>query len=147
MVRSTSIAVYHQLIASGLIKGLQDQVLHDIAYNGPVTAGETFKRLTANKPPSFNDSFHQRFDDLRKKGLIEIVGERQCTVANFPCQEWDLTGRTVPLPKEKKPTRVEAERDACYRIALEVAAIAKTEQGKRAAEEVASRILARGKKP
>lgn len=145
MIRETSIAAYRDLEQSGALSRLRLLVARDIAYNGPTTAGESCRRLQEGRPPKYRDSLSQRFSELENFGVIRVTGKRLCRVTDHECVEWDLTGQ-MPIQPARRPTRVERERLACIEIVTEVEIAAQTEQEKRAAREIAGRILARGSK-
>jgi len=145
VTRETSIAVYRDLEASGALSRLRLLVAADIAEHGPTTQAETSIRLQAIRGgrANYKDSYQQRFAELQAMMVIEAVGERTCSVTKKNCIEWDLTGR-MPIEREKKMTRVESERAACYQIANDVAEdTSRPEEHRRVALEIARRIIER----
>jgi hypothetical protein len=144
MLREASLAAYRELEASGGLGRLELLVTKDIAENGPTTQAETTLRLRnrGGQRPVYVESYQQRFSGLEDKQVIAVVGERVCRVLGKMATEWDLTGK-MPIKVEKRATKVEVERQACFEVAMEVASDAKTEHGRRAAIEVAQRIAKR----
>lgn len=142
MTRETSIAIYRELEANGTLSRKRLEVARDIAYNGPTTAGETWRRLTKPGPQKFTDSYRQRFIELGDRQVAVMIGKRRCAVTQKSCDQWELTGR-MPQDFVPRPTRVEQERRACMEVALSVAAQAKTEVGRYVANLIAKQIAAR----
>ena len=94
MARDTSIAVYHQIIAEGLLTKLKLQVYECLYEHGPLTQNETFVKL--NLPKIKQDSIKPRFAELKELGVIKEVGKRPCRLTKREVYEWDVTSK---LPK------------------------------------------------
>ena len=139
MLRETSLEAYRRLEASGGLSPLRLLVARDIAEHGPTTQTETTARLSAGKAQRFNNPYQPRFAELERFGVIAAVGEKACALTGRMEVAWDLTGN-LPVKPPPRVTKVQAERDRCLRVAREVEARAQTEQGRRAAQEVARMI-------
>jgi len=98
MVRDTSIEVYHQVEAEGLLSKRRFQVYECLFKHGPMTQNETFIKinLTANnvgRKELAQDSIKPRFAELKELGVIRETGKRPCKITNRKVYEWDVTSK------------------------------------------------------
>lgn len=102
MSRETSIAVYQQIEAQGLLSKRRFEVYSYLFNNGPATQMETTKVLCKDGLIT-QHSYTPRFAELEKMGVIKIVGERTCTVTGRNVLSWDVTD-SLPTEYERKPS-------------------------------------------
>jgi len=124
MTRKTSAEAFAKI--QGILGGIQLEVYNHIYNGGPLTAGEI-----AQKMPQYQiDSVRNRPSELEKMGVIEVVGERICSITGFTAALWDVTA-VVPdrakLKAEKKKSRseLEAEIEELKKTCAELEQIAK----------------------
>lgn len=91
MVRKTSINVYNEIKNNGLLSKRRFEIYSAVFKYGPVTAMEVFKKLKLNTNQS------GRFSELRDMGVIQEVGEKQCSITGRTAIIWEATDN---LPKE-----------------------------------------------
>lgn len=101
MIRDTSIAVYHQIVAEGLLSKRRLQVYDCLYKHGPMTQNETYVEL--NVPNLQQSSIMPRFAELKDMGVIRETGKRICTVTGRTVLEWDVTSK-LPVKKDKELT-------------------------------------------
>lgn len=105
MTRETSTAAYHQILAEGLIKGLQLEVYEYLFSHGPATQMEVCRGI---RHPSRQDrSYMPRFAELERMGVIKTMRTRFCKITGREVLEWDVT--------DALPTRDKKARKAIYR--------------------------------
>jgi hypothetical protein len=111
MTRETSIEVYHQIVAEGLVGKLHSEILGVLANSEePLTQKETMSRTTIKQISVVSP----RFTELEDMGVIESVGTRPCRVTGRIVTTYRMTGN-LPIKKEKKESprqtikRLEAE--------------------------------------
>ena len=104
MIRDTSIEVYHQIEAEGLLSALRFDVYKCLFHNGPLTQMETCRKMASIRQ---DRSIMPRFAELEKMGVIKIVGEKECSVTGRKVYTWDVT-KNLPL-KLEKPVRHECK--------------------------------------
>lgn len=102
MARQTSITVYDQIKAEGLLSKLETEVYGIVFQHGPCTSGEAFRHQQDNgsrrNPLSQSRA---RFTELRDKGVFQEVGEpRPCKVSGRTCIVWDVTDK-LPVDPDK----------------------------------------------
>lgn len=101
-MRETSVAVYRQIKAEGLLSRRRMEVYTCIFEHGPLTCGETVDKLQRISGV-LQHSITPRFAELNDMGVITIVGERMCSVTGRECLLWDVTNRLPkPLPKQDR---------------------------------------------
>jgi hypothetical protein len=114
-VRQTSVTAYNTLMASGSLSRGRKEVYDDVFHNGPTTSGEFFARVA--KRSAIPSQKRARFTELRDMGLFIEVGTRACNVTGHSAIAWDVTNRSVPLPRLKQETKSEQLKKATQRIA------------------------------
>lgn len=101
MTRRTSIETYHAIKDNGLLSELRWRVYDLLFHHGPLTQMELCRK---NADPGVQDrSLMPRFAELEKMGVIEVIGERICTITGRMVLVWDVTDR-LPV-KWDKPKR------------------------------------------
>lgn len=93
--RQTSIDVYHQIRANGMLAGMRWKVYDVLYQQGPVTRGE-LQQVTGI------DYVYNRLSELRRMGVVQIVGTRACRVTGNVCQLWDVTS-ALPVRIRRNP--------------------------------------------
>lgn len=105
MIRQTSIDVYHQIEAEGLLSKLRLEVYKALFKSGPCTALELYSR--AFKGTHRDHSITPRFSELEASGVIRSVGETKCKISGRTVILWDVTSK---LPEKiKKPTKIKCK--------------------------------------
>jgi DNA-binding MarR family transcriptional regulator len=94
-MRSTSINVYKQIEAEGLLSKRRFEVYRAIYNKGPMTQNETLHYL--NAPQS---SITPRFAELERMGVIKAIGERSCSITGRVVLVWQTTNN-LPVKYEK----------------------------------------------
>lgn len=110
-VRQTSIDVYNEIRASGVLNEWQTNVWQCLYENGPMTQGELWDIYF---PERQRHDICPRFAELKKMGAIEEVGKRKCAVTDRLCLVWATTNR-IPsktpvvkvLTKEQMQNRID----------------------------------------
>lgn len=97
MIRQTSIDVYHQIQAEGLLSRRRFETYECLFNNGPLTAMETGRRIDG----VLDHSISPRFAELKRLGVIQEVGEKLCSITGRNVLLWDVTDR-LPLKLEKR---------------------------------------------
>lgn len=97
-MRETSIEVYRQVEAEGLLTGLRSEVYKTLFHYGPLTQGECWKRYFGHRQ---RHDIAPRFAELEKRGVIKIVDKRPCGVTGRVVYAWDVT-KDLPSAEEKK---------------------------------------------
>lgn len=102
MIRQTSIEVYKQIEAEGLLSKRRFEIYRCVFNNGPLTQMEA-ARFTG----LLDHSVTPRFAELERQGVITTVGERKCSITGRRVLIWDVTDR---LPsKFEKPKRTKCK--------------------------------------
>jgi hypothetical protein len=105
-MRQTSIDVYHQIEAEGLLSRLRWEVYKVIFHNGPLTCRELGVILYGGKN-KYMSSVSPRFAELLEAGVIEDRGTRKCEVTGRTSIIWDVTDK---LPKKSvKPEKIKCK--------------------------------------
>lgn len=104
-MRQTSLEAYEAIKRSGLLRGLFVAVYGVLYEHGPLTAGETAKRIPGHQL----NSISPRFAELQRRGVIQPVGTRLCTVTGQNAIIWDVTAN-LPAKATMPPARPEALR-------------------------------------
>ena len=96
--RSTSIAALNDAEASGKLPNLRDMALavYDWATQ-PLTAQEVHRIICGYKEVQL-DSVRPRMIELKRIGLIEEAGERECSVSHVNCIVWRRSNNAAILP-------------------------------------------------
>ena len=83
-MRQTSIDVYTEIKASGLLSKRRWQVYDCLFHEGPLTGNELVERLKL--PGAW-----KRLSELEAETVVRDVGERQCSVTGREVTLWDVT--------------------------------------------------------
>jgi hypothetical protein len=102
MVRKTSIEVFKQIEAEGLLSKLRFDVYSALFEFGPCTALELYDRCFSKT--SRDHSITPRFSELERLGVIQPLKERSCNVSGRNVMVWDVTDR-LPLKLDKPKKR------------------------------------------
>lgn len=89
-MRQTSVDVYYEILASGLLGDMQKDVVRILYKEAPLTGREINERGNGV-------SLHKRLSELERRGVVEAVGEKLCSITGYMVMAWALTGE---LPKE-----------------------------------------------
>lgn len=100
MTRQTSIDVYEQIKAEGLLEGWRWRVYQTLFRHGPLTSGEAHKAVGEGT----KNDVATRISELKAMGCVREVGTRPCRVTGRNVLEVDVTDK-VPQPIPKKATR------------------------------------------
>lgn len=105
MTRRTSIEAYNNIKENGLLSERRWQVYSVLFDIGPATGGEVFKEMKKRYgmlvPTNSNTT--TRLGELRNCGVVEELGERECSVSGQRVILWDVTDRLpTKLEKPKK---------------------------------------------
>lgn len=115
MTRSTSIEVYHQIEAEGLLSKRRFEVYSCLYEHGPLTQREVTDRIS-NKYAA-ERSYTPRFAELESMAVIKPIGERLCSITGRQVLVWDVTNK---LPKkiitESLPTKRELIEALCLQL-------------------------------
>lgn len=104
MVRETSIAVYRQIEAEGLLSKRRWEVYDTIFKHGPMSIGMVCEILSKLKIDS--RSISPRFAELKEMGVIKEVYEGTCQATGRQVIFVDVTSKLpVKLNKEQKKTK------------------------------------------
>lgn len=95
-MRHTSVEVYRQIRNEGLLSELRLEVYETVFNHGPITQGETWMKLHRPRP-----SVTPRFAELQKRGVLKIVGERECASTGRKAVLWDVTDSLPVEPKKE----------------------------------------------
>jgi hypothetical protein len=98
MIRQTSIDVFHQIKAEGLLSKRKLEAYEIIVFHGPITQMETARR--ANARGALDHSITPRFAELEREGVIKEIGKRKCSISGRETHIWETTGKK-PLKLEK----------------------------------------------
>jgi len=86
-MRNTSAEAYAKIEDSGLLTGLRWSVYAHLFHHGPLTAHEVASALAGYQI----DSIRPRFAELETLRVIEVVGERECSITEMKALVWDVT--------------------------------------------------------
>lgn len=106
-MRQTSAEAFEQVKASGYISKVQKEVYDCLYQNGPLTAQEVWKLLRGDAGDNRINGITPRFSELERLGVVNPVGERNCTVTNRNCVVWDVTDKNPTKPIARKPIKTE----------------------------------------
>ena len=106
-VRETSIQVYKQIEASGLLAKQELEVLSAFANHGPATARENDVRCGIAEVV-LGRSLQPTITRLVSMDVLCEVGKRPCTVTGRTVLVYDMTGR-LPRALERAPTLTKKE--------------------------------------
>lgn len=89
--RATSSEAYHDLLETGRLDRMGEEVLQALAKRGPSTGTELDAWMN-------NVSAHKRLSELREEGRVRFTRRRRCSVSGRNALEWDL----IRAPSEKQ---------------------------------------------
>jgi hypothetical protein len=107
--RFTSVQVYQQIEAEGLLSKMRWQVYSWLFKNGPATGSEVNEGL--DMPHG-----HKRLSELQQQGVVIEVGTKECSVSGREAISWDVTDS---LPKTFIPSKRKTKIDIELQEALE----------------------------
>lgn len=107
MIRKTSLEVYRQIEAEGLLARQMLETYKVVYECGPMTSGEAFAMLNKGNPIKALTQSRARFTDMRRMGVLSEVGERACRVTGRNAILWDVTDK-LPV-KVEKPKRTKCK--------------------------------------
>jgi hypothetical protein len=104
MSRATSRAAFDHMISSGKLHGQLAELQELVVKHGEGTIAEI---VAGTKWAKNLNLTRARFIDLRERGLISEVGQRECSVTGRTALEFSPTLRDEPLvvKRDRKPTR------------------------------------------
>ena len=107
-VRSTSAAVYSQILGDGLLSKTR-WVAYDLLYElGPLTGSEMdHEGIARGLTPAHRPSLHKRLSELEARGAVVCLSPRMCRVTGREAFEWDVTDALPhePAARPKRPSR------------------------------------------
>lgn len=100
--RHTSIAVYREIEARGLLSEMRWKVYDKLFQHGPATAAE----LASKFPPSVGGrgeagNVHARLGELVERGVAYIVRDRVCRITGHTVAEYDVTDQLPTDPPKQ----------------------------------------------
>lgn len=94
MAEITSIESYKILKDRGLLAPKQLEVYRLLAKKGSATVNElTYGTSRAYHKTQTN--FHARINELRKMGIVKVVGKRPCAVTEIKCLVFSCNGHNL----------------------------------------------------
>ena len=109
MPRDTSIQVYHQIRAEGLLSKMRLKVYEHLFNHGPLTRSELDSQLKG--PAEVNPSYHKRLSELERQGVIRTVGRKACSITGREVELWDVTAN-LPVAFVREQTNEQLFREA-----------------------------------
>jgi hypothetical protein len=127
--RQTSIDVYREMEASGLLSARRWEVYEILWHHGPMTSNEIFQHARLHGNPNYRHNTNARMTELRDLGVAQELGATICQVTKRRVILWDVTDRLPVKSAEriKGPTRkqliaeIERLRARCAALESEVA--------------------------
>lgn len=101
MVRQTSIEAYKRIKSEGLLSTRRLQVYEMLFVHGPMTQNECWDFIAVTMTQVSKQSVGPRFAELLERGVIQIVGKRECKLTGYNCLIWDVTDQ-LPVEPEKR---------------------------------------------
>ncbi len=99
----TSVEVYHQIVAEGLVNRLQERVLEMCAKaSEPLTMGEIAQLIGITQ----RNTVDPRGPELLKLGALMVAGKRPCRVSGRTVNTYALSGQ-MPKRYVKPETRAQ----------------------------------------
>ncbi|MEJ7644312.1 MAG: hypothetical protein WKF87_06935 [Chryseolinea sp.] len=99
-MRQTSLATYHEIVASGLLSKRRLEVYDVLFHHGPMSANDLIRRIIRDHPYANQTGWNARFSELQRMGAIKEVGTKKDEVSGHECIVWDVT-HTLPVKIEK----------------------------------------------
>lgn len=139
-VRQTSIAVYRQIEANGLLSLRRWEVYKWLYHNGPATGREAIRGArTADHGPVISQT-RARLTELRDMGVIEEIGTTIDKVTGHEVILWDVTNQLPRKLPSRKAGKTRKQLEAENReLRLEI------DRLKRLLDKARMRLLARRK--
>ena len=97
-MRTTSIDAYNAVVKSGFVNRSRLKVYDTLFHHGPLTQSETEAEIALTTGSQRTTSYHKRFSELERLGLIKSVGVRQCRVTHREVMTWDVTPNAPSQP-------------------------------------------------
>lgn len=98
--RGTSIAVYHEIVEQGLVRGIQKDILQRLAHcDVPMTMREIADQMGIQQANAVNP----RAAELERRGAIRPAGKRRCLISGRTAMTWEITGN-LPTAINQNPT-------------------------------------------
>lgn len=94
MIRQTSIEVYREIEASGILSHRRWEVYSALYKNGPLTRNEIAPFVNI---PGYHSNISARLTELREMGIVMEVGEKLCSMTGNSIILWDVTDQ---LPRK-----------------------------------------------
>ena len=101
-MRDTSTAVYHEIMASGLLTRYRRRVFECIYRHGPISIGAVVR--AAKEKGLREQVVSPRFAELQSLGVITEVGHTIDAVTGMRVLLWDITGKS-PVKPEKRVSK------------------------------------------
>jgi hypothetical protein len=109
MTRSTSIAVYRQIESEGLLSPVRWDVYKTLFHHGPLTQMETCRLIKGIRQ---DRTYMPRFAELIRMGVLQEIGEKQCSITGRIVILWDVTNQLPrKLTKIVRKTRKQIEKE------------------------------------
>jgi len=105
-MRSTSLAAYHKITASGLITGVRRKVFDIIYKYGPITMNEVFIEYLSDIPQATQTP---RYAELEKMNSIGTVGKHPDRHTGVEGVLWDITGENPKKLPKRIPKKQQTE--------------------------------------
>lgn len=97
MARDTSIRVFHEIQASGVLSEARWQAYEWLYQHGPATGAEMDAALCSTG----HGHAHKRLTELVQSGCVRAVGKRPCKTSGHTAYEYDVVSR-LPDPAKLK---------------------------------------------
>lgn len=111
--RQTSIDCYNEIKKNGLLSKRRLQTLEVLMKIAPCTASEVQNSMDYNNG---GRDCMKRLSELRDRGVIYEVRNRECTVTKKNVIEWDLTDKLPGKVVNKKPTKKEKIKEVLTKV-------------------------------
>lgn len=92
VVDANSIAVYKDIIATGLLSKRRQEVFQALGQYGPCTANELFRDWKGQNHV-VQANFGARLGELRDLGVVDIAENRFCQVTGRMAKVWQISGK------------------------------------------------------
>lgn len=106
MTRKTSLDVYHEIEANGLLSERRWNVYKTLYRIGPATAAEISNSdISSFTNPAKGDNSHARLSELKEMGCVDEVGTKKCDITGRDVLLFDVT-ESLPVKLEKRKTKL-----------------------------------------
>lgn len=109
-VRKTSIDVFRQIEAEGLLSARRMEVYRILFEHGPMTTNEVFQHARLHGNPNYRHNSHARMSELRELGVVEELGTKECSATGRTAILWDVTDSLPSGTVSSSPARPSRER-------------------------------------